>query len=179
MEKLNIECSCGSRKLHLEPKGSQTGIYCNECGKWMKWASKQELRLLKSESTRSEFVQKQGDKAPLDVQIQRNSYLKDSCVMACLPCAPNAKLYTVKAAKTGAGKWVEQIVELHIDHFVVFDAELPVRVVCHDKDGLSYSFESEDFGDSVFFSREELQGESDMNARERDELDAREDSVPF
>lgn len=42
-----IECKrCGSKKVFTEEKGSQTGIYCSECGKWIKWGTKEEIRLI-------------------------------------------------------------------------------------------------------------------------------------
>lgn len=35
---------CGSTLLHTEVKGSNTGLYCDDCGAWVKWLSKDELR---------------------------------------------------------------------------------------------------------------------------------------
>lgn len=35
---------CGSIDLHTEVKGSNTGLYCNDCGAWIKWLGKDELR---------------------------------------------------------------------------------------------------------------------------------------
>lgn len=35
---------CGSISLHTEIKGNNTGLYCNNCGKWQQWLSKDELR---------------------------------------------------------------------------------------------------------------------------------------
>ena len=37
---------CGSISLHTETKGSATGLYCNDCGAWVKWLGKDELRAL-------------------------------------------------------------------------------------------------------------------------------------
>ena len=43
-----IKCKrCGSKKVFTETKGSQTGIYCSECGKWIKWGTKEEIRLIR------------------------------------------------------------------------------------------------------------------------------------
>lgn len=36
---------CGSKDFHLEIKGNNTGLYCNKCGKWIKWLSKGEIRV--------------------------------------------------------------------------------------------------------------------------------------
>lgn len=35
---------CGSISLHIEVKGNNTGLYCDDCGAWIKWLSKDELR---------------------------------------------------------------------------------------------------------------------------------------
>ena len=35
---------CGSVLLHTEVKGSNTGLYCDDCGAWVKWLGKDELR---------------------------------------------------------------------------------------------------------------------------------------
>jgi hypothetical protein len=35
---------CGSLDLHTEVKGSNTGLYCSDCGVWIKWLGKDELR---------------------------------------------------------------------------------------------------------------------------------------
>ncbi len=35
---------CGSISLHTEVKGNNTGLYCDDCGAWIKWLSKDELR---------------------------------------------------------------------------------------------------------------------------------------
>ena len=35
---------CGSLSLHTEVKGNNVGLYCDDCGAWVKWLSKDELR---------------------------------------------------------------------------------------------------------------------------------------
>lgn len=35
---------CGSVSLHTEVKGNNTGLYCDDCGTWIKWLGKDELR---------------------------------------------------------------------------------------------------------------------------------------
>ena len=35
---------CGSVALHTEVKGNNTGLYCDDCGAWIKWLGKDELR---------------------------------------------------------------------------------------------------------------------------------------
>lgn len=49
---MEIRCKkCGSTKVFTDTKGNQTGIYCSECGKWVKWATKDEIRLIDHNST--------------------------------------------------------------------------------------------------------------------------------
>lgn len=38
---------CGSTSLHTEVKGNNTGLYCDDCGAWVKWLGKDELRAFK------------------------------------------------------------------------------------------------------------------------------------
>ena len=41
-----FECpTCGSKDVFVEKSGNQTGLYCGDCGKWIKWLAKDELRL--------------------------------------------------------------------------------------------------------------------------------------
>ena len=35
---------CGSLDLFTEVKGTNTGLYCSDCGSWLKWVNKDELR---------------------------------------------------------------------------------------------------------------------------------------
>lgn len=35
---------CGSVSLHTEVKGNNIGLYCDDCGSWVKWLGKDELR---------------------------------------------------------------------------------------------------------------------------------------
>lgn len=49
---MKIRCKkCGSTKVFTDTKGNQTGIYCSDCGKWIKWATKDEIRLIEHNST--------------------------------------------------------------------------------------------------------------------------------
>lgn len=54
---------CGSVSLHTEIKGNNTGLYCNDCGGWIKWLSKDELRafnhsLQESMENHTKFIDK-------------------------------------------------------------------------------------------------------------------------
>ena len=42
---------CGSISLHTEVKGNNVGLYCDDCGAWIKWMSKDELRAFEYSKT--------------------------------------------------------------------------------------------------------------------------------
>lgn len=51
------QCKCGaSNKIKLEHKGTATGLYCTECGRWIKWVNKDEQKVV-------EHIIQQKDKA--------------------------------------------------------------------------------------------------------------------
>ena len=35
---------CGGVDLYIEEKATNTGLYCGDCGAWLKWVSKDEIR---------------------------------------------------------------------------------------------------------------------------------------
>ena len=37
---------CGSTDVFTKEKGAQTGLYCGDCGKWIKWVGKDEKNLI-------------------------------------------------------------------------------------------------------------------------------------
>ena len=41
----DYKCKCGHDDFFFADKGSQRGIYCSYCGKWLKWADKDEQNL--------------------------------------------------------------------------------------------------------------------------------------
>ena len=41
-----FECEkCNSKDVFVEQNGNNIGLYCSDCGKWIKWLNKDELRL--------------------------------------------------------------------------------------------------------------------------------------
>ena len=49
---MTITCNkCGIVNGFIEEKGTQVGLYCNKCGKWIKWLTKDEARLFKHNET--------------------------------------------------------------------------------------------------------------------------------
>lgn len=45
---------CGSVDLFTEVKGNNTGLYCSDCGAWIKWLNKNELRAFEHATTKQE-----------------------------------------------------------------------------------------------------------------------------
>jgi len=46
----NYKCKCGSESFMFMKKNrveNVMGIYCNQCGKWLKWADRDEKNLYK------------------------------------------------------------------------------------------------------------------------------------
>jgi hypothetical protein len=56
---------CGSISLHTEAKGNNTGLYCDDCGAWIKWLGKDELRAFEYAKQTEKQVEK---------KIYTNSY---------------------------------------------------------------------------------------------------------
>lgn len=48
---------CGSISLHTEMKGNNTGLYCNDCGAWIKWLGKDELMAFEHSQKNQALIQ--------------------------------------------------------------------------------------------------------------------------
>lgn len=52
-------CKCGAiNKVELRPQGNATGLYCTECGKWLKWVGKDEYWNIKARFDKTETAPK-------------------------------------------------------------------------------------------------------------------------
>lgn len=40
-----FECKCGSKDIFIKDSGNNKGLYCADCGKWMQWLGKDDLKL--------------------------------------------------------------------------------------------------------------------------------------
>lgn len=45
----DFKCKCGENDFFFADKGNKKGIYCTYCGKWYKWADKDEQNLMLKE----------------------------------------------------------------------------------------------------------------------------------
>ena len=51
----DYKCKCGHNDFFFADKGSQKGIYCSYCGKWLKWADKDEQNLAMRQEPRKGY----------------------------------------------------------------------------------------------------------------------------
>lgn len=68
-----MQCKCGNNTFFTEQKGKQVGIYCKECGKWQKWATKDEARKI-------DFSNKSNDELTQVVVDHFESELKNNFI---------------------------------------------------------------------------------------------------
>lgn len=47
-----IKSKCCNDNVFVKIKGSQTGLYCSSCGKWVKWANKDDINLISESKER-------------------------------------------------------------------------------------------------------------------------------
>lgn len=66
---------CGSTSLHTEVKGNNTGLYCDDCGAWVKWVGKDELRAFEYSQNIKKVDSEMRDVTP-EEQASINKYLK-------------------------------------------------------------------------------------------------------
>jgi PHP family Zn ribbon phosphoesterase len=69
---------CGSTSLHTEQKRSNIGLYCDDCGAWIKWLGKDETRAFEHSQHESRegkpmYINKESD------DIKMNNELKEAC----------------------------------------------------------------------------------------------------
>ena len=55
----DYKCKCGHNNFFFADKGNQKGIYCSYCGKWFKWADKDEQNLTMKQYSCEDAVSKQ------------------------------------------------------------------------------------------------------------------------
>lgn len=61
---------CGSTDLFIKDNGTQTGLYCSDCGKWIKWLGKEELRLVERQiNERNKIITR-------EIEIRQNNKQK-------------------------------------------------------------------------------------------------------
>lgn len=94
---------CNSKDFHLEIKGNNTGLYCNNCGKWIKWLSKDEIRVFefnqkhkieitKNKEVSNDFIKKELERfidfldKTIDSELAKNHLSKEDDIRKCSYC---------------------------------------------------------------------------------------------
>lgn len=60
---------CGSISLHTEVKSNNTGLYCDDCGAWVKWLGKDELRAFEN-SKKEKYNNELSDNKDLIIRLK-------------------------------------------------------------------------------------------------------------
>ena len=74
---MDYKCKCGNTmKFFTETKGNSIGLYCKECGKWIKWLDKNEARLfeLKQEVIKDKVVCEKDYRPQIEELIKNINY---------------------------------------------------------------------------------------------------------
>ena len=111
---------CGSVSLHTEVKGNNTGLYCDDCGAWVKWVGKDELRAFEysmREATKKEresinkYIESISEPVfTKDDLIKIANAIKEKCGEGCCPCRIDCEVYTDKDCLKRIIDWLESIV---------------------------------------------------------------------
>lgn len=65
---------CNSKDLFTKANGNQIGLYCGDCGKWIKWLSKDESRIFEEQQKRNSGI---ADKSDNKIQCAACGYLAE------------------------------------------------------------------------------------------------------
>lgn len=60
----DYKCKCGKDDFYMYSNGNQTGICCSCCGKFLKWASKDEKKLKLKQNTLIDNIQSEINNLP-------------------------------------------------------------------------------------------------------------------
>ena len=72
-------CKCGHNDFFFADKGNQKGIYCSYCGRWLKWADKDEQNLaMKQEPVLDKIRAEIRNEQNMDYKCHRKTY--DNCL---------------------------------------------------------------------------------------------------
>ena len=102
---------CGSISLHTEVKGSNTGLYCDDCGAWVKWLGKDELNAFEHSKKNQVLVQMR-DSTPEENQAI-SEYIKSISV------------------PTGINIFDEKSIVKRLEEFVEFLEKTQNMISCH------------------------------------------------
>lgn len=90
-------CGCGS--FYLKRKGTQLGLYCARCNKWLQWISKE----------RGEYLRRSGvrDKTGFPEQKKVEEYKAPQCTCGCTQVEERQKGPHIGIYCTRCNKWLQ------------------------------------------------------------------------
>ena len=108
-------CKCGSKRIFMRDNGTQTGIYCKECGKWIKWVGKKEIPFVE------EYIKEQNknDNSNTNKIDEVKEFIMD-----------NLDKYSNVIPFEYEGYWVESINDLVDATNKKFDTNIKCEYVC-------------------------------------------------
>lgn len=111
---------CGCISLHTAKKGNNTGLYCDDCGAWIKWLGKDELRALEH-SQKSQLP-----KTSCDIPMPENVVSSPKTIARIKLCG-GAMIFDITEYTSWKKPTEEQIKNLHdmlcIDVEILEDGE--------------------------------------------------------
>ena len=70
----DYQCKCGHSDFFFADKGSQKGIYCSYCGKWLKWADKDEQNLRMKQVSMLDKIREEIEQITDTMGVSYNQY---------------------------------------------------------------------------------------------------------
>ena len=71
----DYQCKCGHSDFFFADKGSQKGIYCSYCGKWLKWADKDEQNLRMKQVSMLDKIREEIEQITDTMGVSYNQYV--------------------------------------------------------------------------------------------------------
>ncbi len=63
-----VACTkCGSVDIFSKLSGSQFGVYCSDCGAWIKWINKDEQRVIERQIEKNRMVPEEEEELICDI----------------------------------------------------------------------------------------------------------------
>lgn len=108
-------CKCGSKRIFIKDNGTQTGMYCKECGKWIKWIGKKEIPFIE------EYIKEQNEND--NSNTNKIDEVKEFIM-------GNLDKYNNVIPFEYEGRWVESINDLVDATNKKFDTNIKCEYVC-------------------------------------------------
>lgn len=86
MQIKDYKCKCGHNDFFFKDKGSQRGIYCSYCGKWFKWADKDERNLVVGQESTEEQKDRSEGACEVSNEIQAKTRMTEEERKVALYC---------------------------------------------------------------------------------------------